>query len=279
MSKMIPIFEFCQIFAAPTEIDKDPKTGQEIKDPETGKKIKVLKIDNKRFYEGDIIAPGIFSRLNDDQKNQISYRMDLSTQNRAGHTKHRIQYFADNFDKLPPIDAFWDGSRHWMGDGWGRLEAAILLKKSAINANIHPGGQKEAALFGIQTNKKHDESGTPRTPDDLRAAISLLLTHPEWAPGGEKWSNREVSRLCDCSHTLVNELASDLNRTKDDDERTYRRKGKTFKWKRYPKKKQTSVAEQLSGMSPAKQKDRIDKDEALWATCPMCHHKFKVEEQ
>lgn len=116
---------------------------------------------------------------------------------------------------LPPVTAFYDGTDYWLADGFHRVEAALLLDQTVIDAEVHQGTRREAVLHSVGANASH---GYRRSNMDKRRAVVTLLNDPEWA----EWSDREIARRCSVSRMLVADLRPPKVTVSSDSEvRTY----------------------------------------------------------
>jgi hypothetical protein len=104
---------------------------------------------------------------------------------------------------FPPLTLFFDGSHYWLADGFHRFFAAKQLGASVIAAEVHQGTRRDALLYAAGANATH---GLRRTNADKRRAVLTLLQDEEW----QRWSNREISRLCSVTHTFVGKLRQEL---------------------------------------------------------------------
>ncbi|MCY2927446.1 MAG: ParB/RepB/Spo0J family partition protein [Planctomycetota bacterium] len=100
--------------------------------------------------------------------------------------------------KFPAIVVFAAAGKsgYFLGDGRHRLEAAKQTGKKVIDAEIRPGGQREAILYAVGANNEH---GLRRSNADKRKAVELLLADPEW----REWSVNELAQRCHVSWDLV----------------------------------------------------------------------------
>lgn len=74
--------------------------------------------------------------------------------------------------KLPPVDVYKDATGTWMADGFHRLRAHEAAGKPNIRAEIHKGGQADAAWHSCGANKAH---GLRRTNADKQRAVEMAL--------------------------------------------------------------------------------------------------------
>lgn len=126
-------------------------------------------------------------------------RVDGGTQPRAAISDDVIADYAAAMGdgaSLPPVTVFYDGSDYWLADGFHRYRAARQLGLVEIEADIRQGTRRDAVLFSVGANAAH---GLPRTREDKRRAVMVLLGDAEWS----KWSDREIARQCAVSHPTV----------------------------------------------------------------------------
>jgi hypothetical protein len=108
---------------------------------------------------------------------------------------------------FPPVVLFTDGGEYWVGDGFHRVLAARKAGLTEIAAEVRPGTQRDAVLFGICANSAH---GLRRSNADKRHAVALVLADAEWS----QWSDREIARRIQVGHVLASGMrrsASVLN--------------------------------------------------------------------
>jgi hypothetical protein len=103
----------------------------------------------------------------------------------------------------PPVVAFDDGGRLWVGDGFHRVLATRAAGLEVIEAEVRPGVRRDAVLYSCGANAFH---GLKRSPADKRRAVATLLKDPEWG----LWSDREVARRAGVSPTYVGEVRREL---------------------------------------------------------------------
>lgn len=163
-----------------------------------------------------------------------SIRIDGGTQPRVQLDGATVAQYRDAIlhqgAKFPPVVVFFDGTNHWLADGFHRLFAHQMLAENEavssmldklgqdvehIDALSYRGTQRDAVLFSVGANAKH---GLPRKPEDKRQAIATLVRDVQ--PGcsatlhycrtkrreeqcWNAWSDREIARQCDVSHHTV----------------------------------------------------------------------------
>ena len=129
-------------------------------------------------------------------------RRDGGTQSRAMLDPSTVEIYAEERREgatFPAIVVFYDGTNHWLADGFHRVAGFEAAGEAEIEADIRVGTQRDAILFACGANANH---GLRRTTDDKRRAVILLLSDPEWA----QWSDREIARRAHVSHILVAKL-------------------------------------------------------------------------
>lgn len=129
-------------------------------------------------------------------------RVDGGTQSRANLVPDVINEYAAAIEagaEFPPVIIFYDGSDHWLADGFHRYQAYRQLGRAEIPADVRQGTRRDAVLFSVGANETH---GLRRTNEDKRRAVLTLLNDGEWA----KWSDREIARRCAVHHELVGRL-------------------------------------------------------------------------
>jgi hypothetical protein len=128
------------------------------------------------------------------------------TQTRAELNDTVIAEYAEAYEQgseLPPIDVYYDDVSYFLADSFHRLKAAQKIGRDIINANVHPGDQRDAILHAVGANERH---GLRRNSSDRRRAVLLLLNDPEWGA----WANTEIARQCNVSEFLVRTIRNEL---------------------------------------------------------------------
>ena len=144
-------------------------------------------------------------------------RTDGGTQPRVQLDLFTVAEYADameNGAQFPPVMLFFDGTDHWLADGYHRIAAAQRIGRATIAAEIRPGTQRDAVLYSVGANASH---GLRRTNADKRQAVMTLLNDPEWA----KWSDGEIARHCRVSQPFVSGLRKSSLITVMSEERVY----------------------------------------------------------
>jgi len=140
---------------------------------------------------------------------------------------------------FPPVQVIYDGSQHWLADGFHRLEAHVKAGLYDIEALVVKGTVRDALLLGITgANNTH---GHRFTFADRRANAKRLLQDEEWG----KWSDREIARRCHISDKTVAKLRGDSG----PGVRLLKRDGKVIEYKSGPSAKITPEASKLLSRS------------------------------
>lgn len=125
--------------------------------------------------------------------NIASIRRDSGAQFRVGGlNEQHVANLVESLEAgatLPPVIAFFDGGAYWMADGDHRIEAHLKAGHADIAADVRPGTQDDAELYGAGANAEH---GLPRSAKTKRAQVVRLL---------EKWPQMGVSGVA--SHAKV----------------------------------------------------------------------------
>jgi len=138
-----------------------------------------------------------------------SIRADQAIQQRAGILNNGIVAEYTEAMKsgatFPPVVVFHDADFYWLADGYHRLEAADEAGRKSIEAEIRAGTKRDAILFAVGANRDH---GLRRTRDDVRRAISTLVTDAEWG----SLSDRAIAEKVGCSPTTVGTVRAQLSK-------------------------------------------------------------------
>lgn len=131
--------------------------------------------------------------------NLDAIQIDGGTQCRAALSDETVAEYAEEVragGTLPPVTVFFDGSTHWLADGFHRFHAHRSAGETTITADVRTGTQRDAILFAAGANATH---GLRRTNADKRKAVEVLLADPEWS----QWSDREIGRRCEVRSSLA----------------------------------------------------------------------------
>ena len=147
-----------------------------------------------------------------------------SPQIRAMNSYGTIGEYAEAYREgatFPPVVVFFDGTDHWLADGFHRTRAAQMAGLEDIDADVRPGTRRDAILYAAGANATH---GLRRANADKRRAVELLLSDPEWS----QWSDREIARRAQVHHQLVARLRAERHLDDHPDGRIVRRGGTSY---------------------------------------------------
>lgn len=131
-----------------------------------------------------------------------SIRLDGGTQPRASINLAVVEEYANNMAdgaQFPPLTVFYDGTDHWLADGFYRHAASKAFGITEVDCDVRQGTRRDAVLFSVGANAAH---GMRRSSEDKRRAVMMLLNDPEWSG----WSDREIARRSAVSHPFVAQL-------------------------------------------------------------------------
>lgn len=129
-------------------------------------------------------------------------RRDGGTQIRAQISMDVAREYAEAMGlgaTFPPIGVIYDGTDHWVWDGFHRLMGADLSGAVAIDAIVRPGTRRDAIIAALGANAQH---GYRRSNADKRNAVITALADDELA----KKSDREIARICQVGPDMVGRL-------------------------------------------------------------------------
>ena len=136
-----------------------------------------------------------------------SINMYGGTQARVQTTDEAIESYADEMTQgatFPPIVVYFDGTTHWLADGFHRYLAAKRIQRPSILADVFPGGRTDALRHALGANVTN---GVFRNNADKRNAVEIAL---------EEWPDRAnpvLAELCRVSAELVRRCRSELARS------------------------------------------------------------------
>lgn len=107
-------------------------------------------------------------------------KRDGATQARAMTSTDKVHEYAalmapdDGGDPVafPPIVVFFDGTNHWLADGFHRVAAAEMVDHVDIDADIRAGTRLDAVWHAAGCNATH---GLAMSPADRKRALKMLL--------------------------------------------------------------------------------------------------------
>ncbi len=133
-------------------------------------------------------------------------RLDGETQPRTEIDQSVVNEYARLYEagvKLEPVDAFFDGTIHWLADGFHRWHAARKAGLDKIKCNVHQGTQEDAQWFSVAANKAH---GLQRSNADKVKAVKTALKHPK----GTKMSDGQLAEYVGVSDRMIAKYRAEL---------------------------------------------------------------------
>ena len=126
------------------------------------------------------------------------------TQARVQTTDDAIESYAEEMNQgsvFPAIVVYFDGTTHWLADGFHRYLAAKRIGRPSILADVFPGGRTDALRHALGANVTN---GVYRNNADKRNAVEIAL---------EEWPDRAnpvIAEVCRVSVELVRRCRSEL---------------------------------------------------------------------
>jgi hypothetical protein len=133
-------------------------------------------------------------------------RADTVAQPREFMSTDKVEEYAELMKRgvdFPAPVVFFDGSVHWLADGFHRVQAACSAGVVSFNCVVKEGTLRDAVLYSCGANAKH---GIQRTNEDKRRAVMKMLQDVEW----KTWSARDIAKQCQVAHTFVNKLREQM---------------------------------------------------------------------
>jgi hypothetical protein len=128
-------------------------------------------------------------------------RAEASAQQRVQMNAGTVEDYADAIKVgaiFPPLMVFFDGTVHWLADGFHRLNAHKLAfgDQKPVHCRIMQGSRRDALRCALGANANH---GLRRSAEDKRKSVQTALADDEWSG----WSDRELAKLCKVTHPFV----------------------------------------------------------------------------
>ena len=126
-------------------------------------------------------------------------RLDGGTQFRDQIDQHTVKQYTDcmrDGADFPAVHCTFDGVSYWLYDGFHRYFASQAVGFKEMLVEYKPGTQEDAQDLALSANGKH---GLPRNTATKRKQVETALSMERHA----NKSDREISKLCDVSHTFV----------------------------------------------------------------------------
>lgn len=115
------------------------------------------------------------------------------------HIADLVAVIEDNRAReIPAVVVFFDGSIHWLADGFHRRAAHVRAASQKIMAEVRHGSKDEAKFFAAGANTRN---GMRLTGGDKARAIRLLHATAK----GSKMGPTEIARHVGCSRKHVHE--------------------------------------------------------------------------
>ena len=125
--------------------------------------------------------------------------IDGGTQCRVVLNQQKIYEYKERMEEgidFPALQTVFDGTTHWLTDGFHRYHAYRLLGVKAVDVEYKPGTHDEAVLEALKANGKH---GLSLTNEDKRNKVLMAIALPGYADK----SNYEIAKLCELSQPFV----------------------------------------------------------------------------
>jgi uncharacterized ParB-like nuclease family protein len=126
--------------------------------------------------------------------------IDAGTQSREMINEATVQEYAEAWEAgagFPPLDVFQDrDDRYYLADGFHRLLAAKMVRRTTVPCRIFTGSARSAFLHACSANSTH---GLRRSNSDKRHMVGILLGDAEWA----SWTDSRIADVCGVSHPFV----------------------------------------------------------------------------
>ena len=101
-----------------------------------------------------------------------------------------------NMETFPPLQTVFDGTAHWLVDGFHRYFAYMAAGAKIVPVEYTPGTQREAQVLAMGVNGKH---GLQRNNATKRRVVEAALMHEDT----KDLSNLQIAKLCKVSDTFV----------------------------------------------------------------------------
>lgn len=142
-----------------------------------------------------------------------SIRTDGGTQPRAKTDEATVDRYAAAMRegaKLPPVVAFFDGTHHWLADGFHRYAASTTEGFIDIDAEVRQGTRDDAIVYswGANETDAHRSAALPRTNADKRRAVESALRF--YADKGVRKGDEDIAAVCKVSRQTVIRIRTEL---------------------------------------------------------------------
>ena len=126
-------------------------------------------------------------------------RIDGGTQYRDQINQDVVKDYAEKMregEEFPPLATVFDGTTHWLVDGFHRYFASHDLGFKEVEITYKPGTQEEAQIIALGVNAGH---GLQRNNATKRKVVEAALAHPKT----QGLSNIQIAKLCKVSDSFV----------------------------------------------------------------------------
>lgn len=133
-------------------------------------------------------------------------RTDGKTQSRKSIDPKWVKNYAESMKEgaiFPLPVVFFDGTDHWLADGFHRVAAMKSNGLLEIEVEIKEGGVRDAKLFAIGANNLH---GRNMSFDEIRNNIIEMLKDEEWG----QWSDERIAKAVNVSRITVYRIRKSL---------------------------------------------------------------------
>ena len=149
-------------------------------------------------------------------------RIDGGTQGRAVIDQPTVQNYLEAMKEgamFPPMMTVFDGTTHWLVDGFHRYHALKLLGIKKIDVDYKAGTLEEAQVMSFGVNGTH---GKPRTNEDKRKIVLAAIEHPLL----KDKADNEIAKICAVSRSFVGAMRDPKvkQKQKENDERRHLKK-------------------------------------------------------
>jgi hypothetical protein len=169
-------------------------------------------------------------------------RIDGGTQGRVLIDQPTVYIYIDCMkggDIFPPMLTMFDGTIHWLVDGFHRYHAYKILGMKEVDIDYKAGTQEEAQVLSFGVNGKH---GKPRTNEDKRKVVEEALVH---ILTKDKRTS-EIAKICDVSQSFVASIRDPETKKKQENSKQRH----TVKKAKEITKKKAEDTSQTSNLAP-----------------------------
>lgn len=110
-------------------------------------------------------------------------------------------------DVFPLMETVFDGSTHWLIDGFHRYHTYKLLGIKEVEIIYKPGTLQDAQIEALKANSKH---GKPLTNEDKRNKVEMALK----IEGFDKKTDYEIAKICGVSKPFVAAIRNPIAKEK-----------------------------------------------------------------